>query len=54
MRALFNMRGYTLTRSRRVPCGRVTFVVTRWERHRTFASLPDLQGYLHQVTEAAL
>lgn len=54
MRAQFAKRGHVLTRSRRVPCGRVTYVVTRWEMHRTFASMPDLQGYLHQVTEAAL
>jgi hypothetical protein len=54
MRAQFAKRGHVLSRSRRVPCGRVTYVVTRWEMHRTFASLTDLQGYLHQVTEAPL
>ncbi len=54
MLAEFAARGYSLTRSRRQGCGTVSYHVTRWERHRTFASLPDLQGYLHQVTEAAL
>ena len=54
MRAQFAKRGHVLTRSGRVPCGRVTYVVTRWEMHRTFASMPDPQGYLHQVTEAAI
>jgi hypothetical protein len=54
MRAQFAKRGHVLTRSRRVPCGRITFTVTRWGMHRTFASMPDLQRYLHQVTEAAI
>lgn len=54
LRAQFARRGHVLTRSRRVPDGRITFVVMRWEMHRTFGSLRDLQGYLHQVTEAAL
>lgn len=54
MRAQFAKRGHVLTRSRRVPDGRVSYIVTRWEMHRTFVSLPDLQGYLHQVTEAPI
>ncbi len=54
MRAQFARRGHVLTRSRRVPDGRITYIVTRWERSRVFSQLHDLQGYLNQVTEAAL
>jgi hypothetical protein len=54
MREQFARRGHVLTRSRRVPDGRITFVVTRFERSRTFASLPDLHRYLNQVMGAPL
>ena len=54
MLAQFARRGHVLTRSRRVPDGRITFVVTRFERSRTFSHLHDLQAYLNQVMEAAL
>ena len=54
MRAQFALRGHVLTRSRRVPDGRITYIVTRFERSRTFSHLHDLQAYLNQVTEAAL
>ena len=54
MREQFARRGHVLTRSRRVPDGRITFVVTRFERSRAFSHLHDLQAYLNQVTEAAL
>jgi len=54
MRAQFALRGHVLTRSRRVSDGCITFIVTRWEMHRAFASLPDLQRYLNQVMGAPL
>ena len=54
MREQFARRGHVLTRSRRVPDGRITYIVTRFERSRTFSHLHDLQAYLNQVTEAAL
>ena len=54
MRAQFALRGHVLTRSRRVPDGRVNYIVTRFERSRIFSHLHDLQAYLNQVMEAAL
>ena len=52
--AEFAARGYTLTRSRRVPCGRVSYHVSRWESRRTFGSLSELQGFLDLAREAPL
>jgi hypothetical protein len=54
MREQFALRGHVLTRSRRVSDGCITFIVTRWEMHRAFASLPDLHRYLNQVMGAPL
>lgn len=54
MRALFNLRGYTVTRSRRVPCGRVSYHVSRWESRRTFGSLPELRDYCNKIKVAPL
>ena len=54
MRAQFALRGYVLTRSHRVPDGRINYIVTRYERSRVFSHLHDLQGYLNQVMEAAI
>ena len=53
MRALFALRGRVLTRSHRVPDGRITFVVTSWAGARYFSHLHDVQGHLSQITERA-
>jgi hypothetical protein len=49
LRAQFALRGRALTRSHRVPCGRITFVVTSWAGERYFSHLHDVQGHLNQV-----
>ena len=53
MRALFALRGRVLTRSHRVPDGRITFVVTSWAGARYFSHLHDVQWHLSQITERA-
>ncbi len=50
MRAQFALRGRVLTRSRRVPDGRITYIVTRWNQSRNFSHLHDVQAFLNQVT----
>ena len=54
MRAQFALKGYTLTRSRRVPDGRITYIVERRTGPRHFTHLHDLQAFLNQVMEAAI
>lgn len=54
MRAQFGLKGYTLTRSRRVPDGRITYIVERRTGPRHFTHLHDLQAFLNQVMEAAI
>ena len=54
MRAQFARRGYTLKRARRVPDGRITYIVERWTGPRYFKHLHDLQGFLNQVMGAPL
>ena len=54
LRAQFALKGYTLTRSRRVPDGRVTYIVERRTGPRHFTHLHDLQAFLNQVMEAAI
>jgi hypothetical protein len=51
LRAQFALRGRALTRSHRVPCGRITFVVTSWAGERYFSHLHDVQGHLSQITD---
>ncbi len=55
LRAQFALRGRILTRSRRVPDGRVTFVVsTSWAGSLYFTHWHDVQGHLNQVMESRL
>jgi len=54
MRAQFALKGYTLTRSRRVPDGRITYIVERRTGPRHFTHLHDLQAFLNRVMEAAI
>ena len=52
MRAQFALRGHVLNRSHRVPDGRITYTVARWNQSRNFSHLNDVQAFLNQVTEA--
>lgn len=52
MREQFALRGYKLTRSRRVHDGQIGYSVERWTGPRYFTRLSDLQAYLSLVMGA--